>query len=212
VVALPLLAAHADDFRSLFNGKDLDGWVAEGTIEYKDGDQTKPIWSVKDGMIVCAGKGGGFLRYDRQEFSDFVLHLEYRMAPKCNSGIGVRTMVFDPKKSTATRPSFYSYEIQLLDDADKPPTKHSTGSLYRYVAPKANSAKPAPEWNSIDVECIGPRIKITLNGQEILDVDQTTIEEIKNKPLKGYVCVQNHGGVIEFRNLKIRELKPAPAK
>jgi len=201
-------AVPAQEFRDLFNGKDLDGWVAEGQKEYKDGDQTKPVWLVKDGLLVCDGKGFGFLRYDKQQFTDFVFHVEYRMtAAKCNSGLGIRTTVFDPTKSQATRPSYYSYEIQLADDAGKPPTKHSSGSLYRYVAPKANPFKPVGEWNSIDIECVGPRVRITANGQEIIDVDQTTMEEIKNKPLKGYVCLQNHGGKIEFRNIRIKEIK-----
>ena len=129
------------------------------------------------------------------------------MAPKCNSGLGFRTTVFDPKRSRATRPSFYSYEIQLTDDAGKPATKHSSGSLYRYVAPSESAMKPASEWNSIDVECKGPHIKATLNGKAILDVDQSTIDDLKSKPLKGYVCLQNHGGTIEFRHVRIRELK-----
>ena len=60
IVATSLTAAQADDFKPIFNGKDLNGWVVEGQKEYKDGDQMKPIWTVQDGMIVCAGKGGGF--------------------------------------------------------------------------------------------------------------------------------------------------------
>ena len=125
------------------------------------------------------------------------------MAPKCNSGIGIRTVPYDPSRDEATRPSFYSYEIQLLDDAGKKPNKHSSGSLYRYVAPKVNAVKPAPEWNVVEVECVGPRIKVTINDQEVIDVDQTSIAEIRNKPLKGYVCLQNHHGVIDFRNVRI---------
>jgi hypothetical protein len=213
VVAATAVAAD-DKPLELFNGKDLSGWVAEGAIDYKDKNTGRmlPVWTVKDGLLVCAGKGFGFLRYDKQEFSDFAFHVEYRMAPKCNSGIGIRTTIFDPKKSTATRPSYYSYEIQLLDDAGKPATKHSSGSLYRYVAPKVNAVKAAPEWNVVDVECIGPKIRITINDQEAINVDQSTIEEIKNKPLKGYVCLQNHGGKIEFRNVHIREIKPSSDK
>jgi len=191
----------------LFNGKNLDGWTIEGSkdIKGKD-DKVTPIWSVQDGLLRCEGKGFGFLRYDKKEFADFVFHVEYRMTPKCNSGIGIRTIPFDPKKNPATRPSYAAYEVQLLDDAGKPPTKNSSGSLYRYVAPNANPVKPAPEWNEIDIECVGPRIRITINGQKIIDVDQSKIDEIKNKPLKGYVCLQNHGGRIEFRNVRIRDL------
>lgn len=207
VLLLSALLAQPFDGIELFNGKDLDGWVVEGVKEFKDKEgKVTPVWSVREGFLVCEGKGLGFLRYGKKEFGDFALHLEYRMAPKCNSGIGIRTIPFDPKKSVASRPSYASYEIQLLDDAGKPPTKHSTGSLYRYVAPRANPVKPAPQWNAVDIECVGPRIRIHINGEQIIDVDQTTIAEIKNKPLKGYICLQNHGGHIEFRNLRIREI------
>jgi hypothetical protein len=211
-LALACLSAGAPPGKgkrvALFNGKDLDGWVAEGVKEYQDGDTTKPIWSVKDGNLFCDGKGFGFLRYARREFADFALHLEYRMVKAgaaCNSGVGIRTVPFDPKRSKDTRPSYACYEIQLLNDAGQKPTPHSTGSLYRYVAPTANPAKPAPEWNVLDVVCVGPRIQITLNGQKIIDVDQRTIDKIKNNPLKGYLCLQNHGGKIEFRNIEIEE-------
>ncbi|SIO24265.1 protein of unknown function [Singulisphaera sp. GP187] len=200
-------ALLAEEFQDLFNGKNLDGWVAEGVKDFDKDGESRPVWSVQNGEIVCTGKGFGFLRYDREEFADFVLQVEFRMAPKCNSGLGIRTRVFDPKSSKATRPSIYSYEIQLTDDAGLPASKHSSGSLYRYVAPKVSAMKPASEWNRIVVECVGSQIKATLNGQEIIDVDQSTLEALKQKPLKGYVCLQNHGGTIEFRNVRIRAIK-----
>src|SRR2546423_13839421 len=134
VIALVASATlHAEEkAKDIFNGKDLDGWVAEGAKEYRDktdGNKTKPIWSVEDGLLKCAGHGYGFLRYDKQEYADFAFHVEYRMTkstPICNSGIGIRTTPYDPKRDEATRPSFYSYEIQLLDDAGKPADKHGT--------------------------------------------------------------------------------------
>jgi hypothetical protein len=201
-------SARADEARALFNGKDLDGWVVEQR-PYKDkSGKNTPNWSVRDGLLTCEGKTFGFLRYEKQEFADFVLHVECRLSPKSNSGIGIRTVPYDPKRDKETRPSYHSYEIQVQDDEGKPPSVHSTGSLYRYVAPKANPIKRAPVWNTLDIECIGPRIRVTINGQEVLDADQSTIQEIKNKPLKGYVCLQSHGGLVEFRDVRIREVKP----
>lgn len=205
-ILLVALSAQAEEPRSLFNGKDLAGWVPEGQTERTQDGKVLPVWSVKDGAIVCDGKGFGFLRYDREEFDNFSLHLEFRMAPGCNSGLGIRTRNFEPEHSRATRPSYYSYEIQLIDDAGKAPDLHSSGSLYRYVVPKENAIKPAREWNQIDIVCVGPRIKISLNGKEVINVDQTEIDAIKGKPLKGFVCLQNHGGTIEFRDIRIQEI------
>lgn len=197
--------ASKDGFTAIFNGENLDGWVVEGTSTFKDGDVEKPVWTVQDGLIHCAGKGFGFLRFE-ENYSDFELQLEYRQKPKSNSGIGIRYEKFTgPAK---TRPSFAGYEIQLLDDGDKPPdrTAHSTGSLYRYVPPKASAAKPAGEWNKISIECRGPKIKIVLNDQVVQDVDQTTVPAIAKKPLKGHVALQNHGGEVDFRAVKIKKL------
>jgi hypothetical protein len=215
-------AAPADEFRDLFDRKSLDGWVIDGPKADKAG---QPIWTVRDGTIVASGKAFGFLRYDRQQFGDFALRVEYRFAPamtardRGNSGLGIRTGVFDAKKSQLTRPSFAAYEIQLLDDAGKPPSEHGSGSLYRYAAPTANPVKPAPEWNAVEVECVGPRIKVTMNGQLILDADQTKLADIKkpagaaaaptpkDKPLAGYVALQSHSGLVEFRKVRVREMK-----
>src|SRR3954470_2811493 len=204
-------AVRADDkdgWVELFNGKDLTGWVIDGPREYKDkadGNKVKPLWTVEDGMIRTAGAAFGFLRYDR-EFADFILHVEYRMVKEkgVNSGIGIRTRVFDPKKSTETRPSFYSYEVQLLDDATEKPTEHTTGALYRYVAPKKAAHKPAPEWNAGDIECVGQKSRVNSNGTETLVFDQSKDEKLKAKPLSGSVCLQSHSKQVEFKNVRIK--------
>jgi hypothetical protein len=210
--ALMAAAVRADEARPLFNGKDLDGWVVEQRPYKNKSDEATPNWSVRDGVLTCEGKTFGFLRYDKQEFADFALHVECRLSPQSNTGIGIRTVPYEPRRDKQTRPSYSSYEIQIQDDVGKAPSKTSTGSLYRYVAPKANPIKRAPEWNSVDVECVGPRIRVTINGQEVLDVDQSTIPQIKNKALKGYICLQSHSRKVEFRNVRIREIKTAAAK
>ena len=203
-------AADKDGWIDLFNGKDLAGWVIDGPTEFKDkadDNKTKPLWTVHDGMIRTSGTAFGFLRYDK-EFSDFILHVEYRLVKEkgVNSGIGIRTKKYETKDPTASRPSFYSYEVQLLDDADAKPGKGTTGSLYRYVAPTKTAHKPAPEWNTVEIECIGPKIKISFNGTETLAFDQSTDEKLKSKPLSGYVCLQSHSKQAEFKNVRIKPL------
>ncbi len=210
-------AALADDFRDLFDGKSLDGWVVEGPTKDKAG---RMMWSVEDGRIVCLGEGFGFLRYDRREFSDFTLRVEYRFIPKPggkptgNSGLGIRTGRFDPERSRQTRPSYAAFEVQLMDDAGSPPSAHGTGSLYRYKGPTANPTRPAPEWNTIEVTCHGSRITVRLNGQTILEADQSELPDVKSKPAgapdpkhkprRGYVALQSHSGRVEFRKVQVR--------
>ena len=195
--------AGGDGFVDIFNGKDLSGWVVEGRASYEQDGEQKPVWYVEDGTIVCSGQAPGFLRYERK-LTDFIVRLEYRMCKRCNSGVGIRGVPFTGAQET--RPSRAGYEIQIADDAGRDPGLHSSGSLYRYVAPKVNASKPAEEWNVMEIECRGPKIRITLNDQLIHDLDQTTIEQIKDKPLAGYLSVQNHGRRIEFRNIRLKEL------
>ena len=202
----PTAKPAADQTISPFNGKDLSGWVVEGTSTAEKNGQKTPNWFVEDGEIRCAGKGFGFLRYDKP-FGDFRFTLEYKLAKNGNSGIGIRGVKYNGKAET--RPSFASYELQILDDGGKQPGTHATMSLYRYVAPKALVAKPAGEWNTIEIECRGPKIHITMNGQVVQDVDQSTIEVIKKKPLSGYLSLQCHGSVVAFRKLKVEPLAQA---
>src|SRR5437868_1878199 len=89
----------AEGFVPLFNGKDLTGW------KRFDG---KAAWSATNGMIVCDGKGGGWLGTER-EYDNFVLRLEYRLVPGGNSGVYLRA----PSKGYISRQGM---EIQLLDD------------------------------------------------------------------------------------------------
>ncbi len=215
LAAATAVPAADDGFRAIFNGKDLDGWVAEGrdrSKEYKDKDGTvKPNWHVEGGVLITEGKDFGFLRYNK-ELSDFRWKAECRLSPKGNSGFCIRTVPYDPKKDGTTRPSYVAYEVQFQDDAGKGPDEHCTGSLYRYVAPKKNAVKPPGEWNTIEIECVGPRIQVWINGEQVQDVDQSKVDKIKNRALKGYVAVQSHTNKVEFRNIQLKEIKAAPEK
>lgn len=196
-------AEQSAGFQAAFNGHDLAGWVVEGTASRQRDGAEIPVWSVADSAIVCDGSGFGFLRYDR-ELSDFVLKLQYRLERGVNSGVGIRHAKFTGERKS--RPSYSGYEIQLLDKVDEPPTERSTGALYRYVAPAGKPAHRQGQWNDLVVECRGPRIIVTLNGQQLHDVDQSRLPEIAGKPLRGYVSLQNHGGDVAFRKVMLREL------
>ena len=77
-------ASLADDvpqWRDLFNGKDLAGWV--------DVNTSKETWTVKDGLLVCSGKPTGVMRSDKQ-YENFILHIEWmHMEAGGNSGVFV---------------------------------------------------------------------------------------------------------------------------
>lgn len=202
---VPAAAPAEDGFQAIFNGRDLEGWAVEATPGHMPHGDDRPAWSVEDGEIVCNGRGFGFLRYAARTFGDFTLRAEFLLPATSNSGIGIRTCPFDAEAGIGTRPSFHAYEIQLINDADEPLSPWSSGSLYRHVAPSAHAMKNAGEWNEIEVACRGPRIRIVLNGTEVLDFDQTTLPDTRGKPVLGSVCLQNHCSAVRFRNIRVRD-------
>ncbi|MCX7412724.1 MAG: DUF1080 domain-containing protein [Planctomycetia bacterium] len=201
VVLAASLAAIANAADLLERG--LDEWVVEGASDFEDRGQKVPVWTIADGVVRCSGRGFGYLRHD-DTVSDFRLELEYRFPKHGNSGIGIRTVPFTGPLET--RPSQAAYEIQLLSDAGSPPNRGSCCSLYGHEAPKENRSRSVGEWNTIIVECRGPRILIAHNGADVIDFDQSTRKDTATKPLSGSICLQNHGSVVEFRNLRLTGL------
>lgn len=200
------IAARADTADLLEHG--LDGWVVEGTQDAADRGGHAPVWTFADGVVRCSGGGFGFLRREAT-VSDFRLELEYRFPRNGNSGIGIRTGPFTGPLET--RPSQVAYEIQLLSDAETPPHRGSCCSLYGHEAPRKNVSRPVGEWNTVVVDCRGPRIRVVHNDVEVIDFDQSTRPETAKKPLSGSICLQNHGSVVEFRGIRLTD-RPAPAE
>jgi hypothetical protein len=177
-----------EGFVLLFNGKDLTGWHVMGT----------PAWKVEDGVLVCTGEGGGWLRSDKQ-YENFVLRLEFRISKGGNSGIFIRSAL-------EGNPAFTGMEVQILDDHGRQPTPHTTGAIYDAVAPKKNMSKPAGEWNFVEIICSGPWVVVAMNGEEIVRVNMDEHPKLKDRLRKGYIGLQNHGSRVEFRNIRIKEL------
>lgn len=177
---------------ALFNGRDLNGWVAMHGGE----------WTVENHSIVGRNgvgwstnpeKSGSWLRSERS-YRDFELELEFAINPKGNSGVFFHSAL-------EKNPAFTGHEVQILDDRGQEPKKYTTGSLYDVVAPTKNLSRPAGEWNQLSVRCQANRVTVHLNGERIVTYDSTRSGE-------GYLGLQNHDtqAVVRFRNIWIREL------
>jgi hypothetical protein len=200
----PAFASDKSGMEPIVHQNDLDGWQVDGTAHFNDKTGRHPVWTVANGELLCAGHGFGFLRYDKQ-LANFVVTLEFKAGRNTNSGIGLRGVKYS-EKDLKTRPSFAGFEVQILDDVGNQPTADTSGALYRYIAPKKNAIGKAGEWNRLVITCRGPKIIVQMNGHTVQDFDQTSIPKTADKPLSGYLSLQNHGGPIVFRNIRLKEL------
>lgn len=197
----------------LFCGKDLSKWTCRDTKGRPTG---KPNWVVEDGVIVR--KGGGYL-WSNEKYGDFILDLEFNVAPGTNSGVIFRHNA-DPNAKSYWWNGLL--EMQVLDSARKQnPGKHDCGSLYDMIAPKANAMKPAGQWNRVTITAKGTKINIVMNCQEIVDIDLADWDTAQKNPdgspnkyhepmceltEPGHILLQEHGGDLKFRNIYIKPL------
>lgn len=200
------VAEDEPGFEPLFDGKTLDQWQ----IVRKKGEG----YVVKDGVIVCPATGGGNL-FTKKEYSNFILRFEYRVSPGGNNGIGLRA----PLEGDA---AYAGMESQVLDDyapryAKLLPGQYH-GSIYKVFPAKRGAPKKAGEWNTEEIICDGPHIKVTVNGKVTVEGDINDVKDekvLKEHPgLKrttGHIGLLGHGTLVEFRNLRVKTL-PDTAK
>ncbi|HEY9042481.1 MAG TPA: DUF1080 domain-containing protein [Rheinheimera sp.] len=194
----------------LFDGKDMSKWrnfKQQGLSEQ---------WVIEDGTMKLNGKGGGDI-LTKAQYQNFDLKLDWKISEVGNSGIFVL--------ADEAGQQIYSHapEIQILDNERHPDNKlasHLSGSLYDLIASPAASHKKAGEWNQVRVLLQDKQLTIWQNGVQTASVKiqspqwQQLVAESKfaNWPgfaakSSGHIGLQDHGDVVWFKNLKIKELK-----
>jgi hypothetical protein len=183
-------------FELLFNGKDLTGWQGD----------LKGYIVAEPGVLLC--RGGGL--YTEKDYGDFILRFEFKLPPNGNNGIGLRA----PLGQDA---AYHGMESQILDDSGsmytqlKPWQYH--GSIYGVVPATRGSLKPVGQWNAEEILCDGPHVRVTVNGQVIVDADLSAIKKPMDgrqhpglKRAKGSIGLLGHGSPVQFRNIRVKEL------
>jgi hypothetical protein len=204
------LIADDADFKPLFNGKNLDGWVLVNT--------PAETWGFEDGMLTCTGKPIGEIRTDRM-YQNFIMDVEWRhMVPGGNAGI----FVWADDITAKGVPFHRGVEVQVLDHGYGQGAGHTThGDIFPIhgatmtplngrgggsrAFPTEERAKPSPEWNHYRIECNDGTISLAVNGKVVTQGKDAS-------PRKGYICIESEGGVVHYRNMKIRELPETPIK
>ncbi len=197
------------DAKVLFNGKNLDGWVS-----VKDGSPAK--WTVADGTLTVA-KGAGNIS-TKDDFGSYQLHIEWRSPDepatlksqgKGNSGIFMQGM----------------YEVQVMNSYQNRTYRNGqAGSIYKQSAPLANATSKMGDWNTYDIIYTAPKFRengtyetppyVTVIHNGIVVQNHTEIQGTTayiGSPQvvphgKGPISLQDHGNLVSYRNIWIREL------
>lgn len=193
----------------LFDGKTTTGWMTP---------KSKPLAAshVQEGSLnphPC-----DYMLVYEKALDDFKLSLDFKITPKCNSGIFIRTFPLQPRPGKDV--GFNGMEVAIDDTPGA--SYHDTGAIYDLAEPSKNAMKPIGEWNHILVTCDQNIIEVELNGVKVsrLDLDQFTEKNrrpdgtehkfdvaYKNHPRKGYIGLQDHGGDCWFKNIKALPIK-----
>jgi HEAT repeat protein len=196
-------AEASEGFEPLFNGRDLEGWTG-GAGSYV----------AQDGKIVVHPERGGSNLYTTKEYADFVLRFDFRLTPAANNGLGIRA----PLEGDA---AYVGMELQILEDGSpvywglQPYQYH--GSIYGIVPARRGVLRPVGEWNSEEVTVKGRRVTVVVNGTTVVDADLDeasaggTMDGKDHPGLKrpsGHLGFLGHGSPLEFRNIRIREIRP----
>jgi hypothetical protein len=207
--AVPAVIAEEEDFKPLFNGKDLSGWVPCNVAA--------DTFSVKDGMVVTTGLPIGVMRSEKM-YENFVLELDWRhMKEAGNSGIfiwgeglpapgvpyarGIEVQILDLgyAKNQGVNEWFTTHgDIFPIWGATMTPTGKVAKSGVRSF-PVKEVTLPSPEWNHYRVECNDGEIKLSVNGELV-----TTGKDCN--PRKGFICLESEGSECHFKNIRIKEL------
>lgn len=200
---------HADGWQLLFNGKDLMSWR-----NFQKTDLS-PLWQIEQGAIKLSGKGGGDI-LTKASYQHFELQLEWKIAEAGNSGVFIL--------ADETGKAIYSHapEIQILDNerhSDNKLATHLSGSLYDMVASPAASHKKAGEWNQLRIRLDKQQLQVWQNGVPTTDILihgpewQQKVATSKfatwpgfAKKSSGHIGLQDHGDIVWFKNIKIKEL------
>jgi hypothetical protein len=191
----PWPEAKADEpkqFRPLFNGKDLSGWVTP---------EDKSLFAVEDGEIVGRTKGdlkkNEFLATDKK-YTDFVLKAKVKYK-NGNSGIQFRSKraadgaVSGPQADVAEGFWGLLYE------------ERGRGILERYPEEKAKELVKKDDWNEFVITAKGQHVTIELNGTRVIDREDPEFDK------EGIIALQVHVGAameVRYKDIEIKELGP----
>jgi hypothetical protein len=210
-----------DGWILLFDGKTSNGWMNAKTKQFPSTG-----WAIKNGTLgvnpATKSQGGGGDIVSTDKYKNFELSIDFKYAPGANSGI---KYFVDTERDNGGY-SDIGCEYQILDDKLHPDAKEgisgnrTLAGLYDLIAPKPKKDNGADNWNNATIIVKGNHVEHWLNGAMTLQYergnqawkDLVATSKFKKIPgfgenAEGRILLQDHGAVVEFKNMKIREIK-----
>ncbi len=193
-------------FKSLFNGKNLDGWV--------DVNTSPDTWKVQDGILICSGLPIGVMRSEKQ-YENFILEIEWKhMEAGGNSGIFIWS---EGTPFSENEPLTKAIEVQMLElewaEIHNRTDAYVHGELFPTMGMTAIPDNPrGTRSKSLEKRCLGKGnwnkyIVVAVDGTVKLSVNGKIVNGLRNSQRKkGYLCLEAEGAEIHFRNIRIMEL------
>lgn len=192
----------------LFDGRSTGGWRGFRETQVPSG------WTVVDGALTRTGPANDIITL--QQYGDFELALEWKVAPGGNSGVLYR-VTEEAERTYHTGP-----EMQVLDDAahrDGLDRRTAAGACYGLYPAPAGVVRPAGEWNQARILVRGSQVEHWLNGQRMAQYElggpdwsaRVAASKFQEWPgygraRRGHIALQDHGDLVAYRNIKLREL------
>ena len=211
----------SEGWRLLFDGQTSENWMSATTGKFPPNG-----WEIREGMLICnpatkeKGGGGDIVTVDK--FRNFELSVDFRYTKGANSGI----KYFVDTESDNGKLAGIGCEYQLLDDLNHPDAKagkngnRTLAGLYDLLPPQGKQDKGIDIWNRAVIKVSGNDVEHWLNGKMVLkytrgnDEWRALVETSKFKIYKGFgeanegrILLQDHGNLVYFKNIRIRELK-----
>ena len=201
---------------SLFDGNSTNGWHTYGNTTVGS------VWKADSGTLHLIpskdNKDGGDL-VTNDAYENFHLKLEWKIAPKGNSGI-----IFLVNEDTTQYKRTYNTgpEMQVLDNnghSDAKIVKHRAGDLYDLISSSQEVVKPVGEWNQAEVMINNGKLDLILNGTTVVSTTlwddnwNKMVAGSKFKDMPGFaksrsgrIALQDHGDEVWYRNITIKKL------
>lgn len=205
-------AEKAAGWQLLFDGRTIDKWRGNNATG------VPANWSVTDGAITAA-KGPGSDLVSVDEYGDFELLVDFKVAKNGNSGIFYRGVEAKGEPIYHSAPEFQVIDNEGHPDAKNGPDRYCGGNYALDPPNPASACKPAGEWNSARLVVKGAHVEHWLNGTKVLTytldspalreaIAKSKFKDVERfgKPLPGLILLQDHGDAVCYRNIKVRAL------